>query len=211
VERDRFLRPDELRPFFEALAAEPNQTMRDFILLALLTGARRSNVAAMRWKDVDLRNAEWRIPAPESKGRKQQLVPLGPEAVAILESRHLDDKANYVFPSERSKAGHIQDPRRTWQRVLEASGVNDLRLHDLRRTLGSWQARTGASLVVIGKSLNHRSREATQIYARLDLDPVRQSVERATSAMLESAGFKEAGAVLPFPASEAAKKTSSGA
>jgi integrase len=197
VERDRFLRPDELRPFFVALAQEPNQTMRDFILLALLTGARRANVAAMRWKDVDLRNAEWRIPAPESKGRKPQIVALGPEAVAILEARHRDEKATFVFPSDRSEAGHMQDPRRSWQRVLQAAAITDLRLHDLRRTLGSWQARTGASLVVIGKSLNHRSREATAIYARLDLDPVRQSVERATSAMLATAGFENAAVILP--------------
>ena len=48
--------------------------------------------------------------------------------------------------------------------------------HDLRRTLGSWQAKTGASLVVIGKSLNHRNVTTTAIYARLDKDPVRESV-----------------------------------
>ena len=64
-------------------------------------------------------------------------------------------------------------------------------LHDLRRTLGSWQARTGASLAIIGKSLNHKSQQATAIYARLDLDPVRQSVNTATAAMFEAAGLKE--------------------
>lgn len=59
----------------------------------------------------------------------------------------------------------------------------DIHLHDLRRTLGSFQAITGASLQVIGKSLGHKSQAATQIYARLHHDPVRQSVERATEAM----------------------------
>ena len=49
---------------------------------------------------------------------------------------------------------------------------NDLRLHDIRRTFGSYQAITGASLQVIGKSLGHKSQYATQIYARLNLDPV---------------------------------------
>ena len=60
----------------------------------------------------------------------------------------------------------------------------DLRIHDLRRTLGSWQAATGASLPIIGKSLGHKSLAATQIYARLNLDPVRASVSKATDAML---------------------------
>jgi len=64
----------------------------------------------------------------------------------------------------------------------------DLRLHDLRRTLGSWQAATGASLPIIGKSLGHSSIQATQIYARLNLDPVRASVSRAQEAMLLAGG-----------------------
>ena len=76
---------------------------------------------------------------------------------------------------------------------------NGVTLHDLRRTLGSWQARTGASLAIIGKSLNHKSPQATAIYARLDLDPVRQSVNTATAAMLEAAGLKEGADVLPLP------------
>jgi integrase len=64
--------------------------------------------------------------------------------------------------------------------------LTDLRPHDLRRTLGSWQAALGSSLAVIGKSLNHRSLQATLIYARLEQNPVRESVERAATAMLSA-------------------------
>lgn len=59
----------------------------------------------------------------------------------------------------------------------------DIRIHDIRRTFGSYQAITGASLQVIGKSLGHKSIQSTQIYARLNLDPVRAAVERATNAI----------------------------
>ena len=52
--RDRFLQPDELTPFFKALSESTNGIMRDFFLMSLLTGARRANVSAMRWSDVDL-------------------------------------------------------------------------------------------------------------------------------------------------------------
>lgn len=82
--------------------------------------------------------------------------------------------------------------------------MTDLRIHDLRRTLGSWQAKTGASLAIIGKSLNHKTHQATAIYARLDLDPVRQSVNTATAAMLEAAGLKEGADVLPLPTKRSA-------
>ena len=74
----------------------------------------------------------------------------------------------------------------------DSARIEDVRIHDLRRTLGSWQARTGASMVIIGKSLGHKSQQATAVYARLDLDPVRESMERATSAMLVAAGAKPA-------------------
>lgn len=88
-----------------------------------------------------------------------------------------------------SKTGHLKEPRKGWERILERAKISDLRIHDLRRTLGSWQAKTGASLSVIGKSLNHKHTATTAIYARLDLDPVRESVETATSAILSAAGL----------------------
>ena len=65
--RDRFLHGDELPAFFKALASEPNDLLRDFFLTALLTGARRANVQAMRWDDLDLDRGSWRIPGSEAK------------------------------------------------------------------------------------------------------------------------------------------------
>ena len=80
--------------------------------------------------------------------------------------------------------------------VAKQAGINiddvriqNLHIHDLRRTLGRWQAKTGASMAIIGKSLNHKSQQTTAIYARLDPDPVRQSLITATAAMLDAAGI----------------------
>ena len=61
-------------------------------------------------------------------------------------------------------------------------------MHDLRRSLGSWQAALGASLVVIGKSLGHADLKSTQVYSRLQLDPIKESVSRAADAMMLAAG-----------------------
>lgn len=202
VKRDRFLQGSELPQFFEALEQESNTTMRDYILLALLTGARRSNLLAMRWADINLPERTWRIPV--TKNGDPQNVVLSVEAVAILEGRQ-QAGGEWVFPSSTSEAGHITEPKDAIKRILERAGIpvgrkneGGVTLHDLRRTLGSWQAKTGASLVVIGKSLNHKSQQATAIYARLDVDPVRESVEKATAAMLSSAGLKETAQVLPI-------------
>lgn len=193
--RDRFLQSDELPRFFEAVATQASDAVRDYILLSLLTGARRDNVLSMRWKNVSLIRAEWTI--PRTKNGDAQTIPLSMEAAAILQSRERDAAvgAAFVFPGE-GKSGHLVEPKKGWQRVLASAGIEDLRLHDLRRSLGSWQAKTGASLAIIGKSLNHKSAQTTLIYARLDTDPVRQSLERASVAMFEAAEAKPNGGVL---------------
>lgn len=206
-ERERFLQPDELGPFFAALAAEPNEAMRDAILIALLTGQRRANVLAMRWAEVNLERAEWRIPGELMKNGFPHLAPLVPEAVELLRRRGDARTSPFVFPSTRSKSGHIGAPKSAWRRIVDSAKLPDLIVHDLRRTLGSWQAREGSSLVLIGKSLNHKTPEATAIYARLDLDPVRQSVERATSSMFAAAGVKPVGEVIALPQKSQTPKT----
>lgn len=243
--RDRFLKPGELPRVFAALDGEPNTGFRDYFLLSLLTGARRSNVVGMRWSDLDLEGGEWRI--PDTKNGEPLQLPLIPEALAILKARReaAEVGSRYVFPASRSDStlGHMSGERKAWLRLLdrdeiarlreriEASGatvniedgltlartvqrlrdvakrlkidtegarLEDIRIHDLRRTMGSWQARTGASLVIIGKSLGHKSQQATAVYARLDLDPVRAAMETATSAMLEAAKQRPTADVLSY-------------
>jgi integrase len=185
--RDRFIQEDEFPRFFAALDEEPNETIRDYVLVSLLTGARRSNVLAMNWENIHLERAEWRIPM--TKNGTSQVVPLSPEVVTILNQRRSQVESEWVFPGGGAD-GHLVEPRKGWERILDRAGITDLRLHDLRRTLGSWQARGGASLAIIGKSLNHKTPAATAIYARLDLDPVRQSVNAANTAILTAAGVK---------------------
>ncbi|HNO32547.1 MAG TPA: site-specific integrase, partial [Anaerolineales bacterium] len=184
VSRDRFLQPDELARFFDALGQIPSDTMRDFFLIALLTGARRANVSSMRWSDIDLESGVWHL--SKTKNGTPQNVTLSPEAVPILKARaERAGVSQYVFPGE-GKSGHLVEPKKAWASLLRLAEIENLRIHDLRRTLASWQARTGASMLIIGKSLNHKTHQATGIYARLDLDPVRQSVNAATAAMMDA-------------------------
>lgn len=74
---------------------------------------------------------------------------------------------------------------------ISAAGLRDLRIHDLRRTLGSWMAGTGATTVIIGRQLNQKSPAATAIYSRLQLDPVREARNKAVAAMFGAAGISE--------------------
>lgn len=181
-QRDRFMQADEIPRFFASLASEP-QDLQDFFTLALFTGARKSNVQAMRWDEVNLGSATWRI--PRTKTNEPLTVPLTVEALEILGRRSQFVTSEWVFPSTRkSRSGHLQEPRHAWERIVERCGLRDLRIHDLRRTLGSWQAAGGSSLAIIGKSLGHKHESTTTIYARLNLDPVRESVDAAVTSMV---------------------------
>lgn len=184
--RDRFLHADELGAFFTALNAEPDP-WKDFFLVTLLSGARRSNVQSMRWADLELNRGLWRIPEGDSKNKEPMVCILVRPVVEILQQRSAAGGGSYVFPS-RGASGHIAEPKKAWTRILERANIKNLRMHDLRRTLGSWQAATGASLSIIGRALGHKNVATTAIYARLDMDPIRQSVETATAAILGAAG-----------------------
>jgi len=181
--RERFLQPDEMRTFFSALADE-EPLWRDFFLLLLFTGARRGNVARMAWSEIDMDRAVWYLPGKQAKNGKPMAVVLPDPAVDVLKTRReADPDGQWVF-GKKTTDGPIDDPRKAWERVRKASGLTDLRMHDLRRSLGSWQAALGTSLSVIGKSLGHRDYKVTQVYARLQLDPVREAVGNAVTAMV---------------------------
>ncbi|MCP4537304.1 MAG: tyrosine-type recombinase/integrase [Chloroflexi bacterium] len=187
--RDRFLQPDEFPRFFKALNEEPNETVRDCLRMCLYTGARRTNVQMMRWEEVNLERQTWRI--PDTKSGEALTVPLVPKAIEILQTRKEQaDDSPWVFPG-RTHDKHIVEVNSVWQGIIKRAGIPDLRMHDLRRSLGSWMAAQGASLTVIGKGLGHKNTSTTAIYSRLNIDPVRTAMEAATSAMLQASGEAE--------------------
>jgi len=185
--RDRFLRPEEIQTFFRSVLAEPDDRLRDFFLLCLFTGARRLNVLSMAWADVDLQQATWRI--PKAKGGKPVVLPLVEPAVQILLRRdETRGDSVYVLPGH-GKTRHLAEPKMAWKRLCNRGGFTDLRMHDLRRTLASWQAIGGASMAIIGASLGHKAGStATSVYARLTTDAIRASTTAATDKLLLAAG-----------------------
>ncbi|WP_051293886.1 site-specific integrase [Pseudoduganella violaceinigra] len=197
-DRDRFLEIDEMSRLLDVLDRTPNTDARDFILLAIFTGARKGNLIAMSWDNISMDRAVWSI--PDSKNGDPVDVQLTPEAVAVLKLREGKHK-QWVFPG-KGKTGHLQSPKRGVSSIFKEAGIQEVRIHDLRRTLGSWQAINGSSLLVIGKSLGHKSMASTLIYARLTQAPVRQSVEMATAAMMANKPGKPAPATIDTSSEE---------
>ena len=196
--RDRRLHPDEMPKFFEALAAEENPDMRDYVMLSLLTGARRSNVLAMTWAEINLERRTWTIPGSKAKAKDNITVPLTDAAIDVLQARaEATGAQGWVFPGSGA-TGHLVEPKKGWARLLNRAGIDDLRIHDLRRSLASFQIDAGVSLTVIGKGLGHHSQQTTAVYARLAQDPVADAWQKGTDAMLVAGGLKKTAEVVPM-------------
>lgn len=193
--RERFLTGEELPRFFVALGQSENKDFRDFVLLSLTTGARKANVLAMKWGNIDFDSQIWTVPGESSKNGDPLTIPLTSVTLEVLEERK-GAKSEWVFPAPRSASGHMENPKKHWAALLKAADLENLRIHDLRRSLGSWAAMSGASLTIIGRALGHKSVDATQIYARLQVDPVRAAMELATSQMLGRGGYKASAEVI---------------
>jgi integrase len=182
-QRERTIQRDEAPQFFKELACEPHGDLRDFLLLALSTGARRGSVLSMRWKDVDWQCRLWVIPNPKNRkeNQKPHTLPLTKLALSVLKAR--PRKNEFVFPGVK---GHLTSISKPWKRFLKRTGIENLRIHDLRRTLATIEGETGASTEVIQKTLGHvESSVATKIYDRSDRrDEVRGEIDVAMREML---------------------------
>lgn len=187
VSRDRFLGKEELTKFLEALEDE-DILFQDYFSLLLFTGVRKTNLLSMRWEEVDFDLKRWRIPEDKTKNDDVNIVHLARPAIEILKRRKDESKSNvllspYVFPGT-GKKGHLADPKKSFQRIKKRMSVSNIRIHDLRRTLGSYMAINGSSLPIIGQALNHKSHVSTAVYARLSQDPVSEAINKAVDKML---------------------------
>jgi len=180
--RKRFVEEDELPRLLKAIDQYATPKTRDFFKLCLFTGQRFGNVCRMRWEDINLERSIWIIPASQFKNGEEHQVPLTSAAIEILRERIDKSKNGWVFPSRRG-SGHLRSPYRYWYLILEMTGLSDLRIHDLRRTLATYQTDGNTPLRVVGDTLGHRSLSATQIYARTPRRKVHDSMEAAVQKM----------------------------
>ena len=118
----------------------------------------------MAWAEIRWGRAVWEIPAEKSKSGEATDVVLTSLMLELLERRRRDPAADlvWVFPGP-GRTGHLVEAKTAWARILKRAHIKDCRIHDLRRTLGSWQALQGTSLAIIGASLGHQSLQGTHI------------------------------------------------
>lgn len=181
VERDRWITPEELPKLIEAIEEE-EVFARGLFWMYLLTGMRKSEWRTATWSQVDLIRKEIRL--PDTKNGKPHYLPLSDEAIAVLESTPRT-QSTLVFPSPKT-GREFSDLKSHWNRIKRKSGIDDIWMHDLRRTLGSWLVQSGNSLYLVGKILNHRDARTTQRYARFAQDNLRKALNSEATKMTDT-------------------------
>ncbi len=147
--RDRVLTEPELRTVWATITAMPD-AMAAFYKLRLLTAQRGGEVAAMRWRDVDIEQGWWTIPAAGSKNKLAHRVPLNAPAMSVVAS---------LLAKARNDEEYVLAGARGKRQQAEAAAlftVHDFRGHDLRRTAASHMAGAGIPSA-ISKVLNPSS------------------------------------------------------
>jgi integrase len=163
--RTRFLSADEELPrLLDAARASQWERLYLLILMAVSTGARRSELIGLRWSDIDLRARTAHL--ARTKNGSQRVLTLTPDAVAELVGFR-EVGQGYVFPHTSRLGEPFREFDHHWQAARSAAELDDVHFHDLRHTHASLLAMSGASLLAIADSLGHKSISMTQRYSHL--------------------------------------------
>lgn len=189
---ERYLSDKEAAALFQTLTALESEgaistAQASIFRLLLLTGARRNEIAGLRWSEVDLERRRLVLPPQRTKaGGKsgERRIPLNSLALEILEGLPRPHGAVWVFPASKGKPGHTTSAPKVWrEKVCPAAKLSGVRLHDLRHSFASFAVADGASLPMIGKALGHANSRSTERYAHLADDPLRALSERVAGRL----------------------------
>lgn len=178
---------EQLAAWFGAVRALPNPVMSAYLQVLLLTGARRTEVLDLRWKDVDPR---WNSLTIRDKIEGERKIPLTPYVARLIAALPHLKKNPFVFASATAKNGCITDPRAGMQVACKAANIEGLTPHGLRRSFKSLTEWLEIPTGVVAQIMGHKpSATAEKHYTVRPLDMLRLHHERIEAWMLEQAGM----------------------
>ena len=180
--KTRFFSYEQAEKLLMELQSRGHQDVHDITLMAIETGMRFSEIAKLRWENVNLENKIVYILDP--KGKEDGEVYVNDRLGAMLEEKPKHERKGIVFPS-RSQTVRKDVPD-TFMKAVNDLGFNDgvtdnrnkLTFHSTRHTFGSWLALQGTPLLTIKELMRHKTVEMTMRYAHLIPDHKREAVEK---------------------------------
>jgi len=163
------LQREQLKVWFEQVQKIENEVFSVYLQVLLLTGARRQEIATLKWADVDL---QWESIRIADKVTGYRTIPLTAYTKHLI--KKLPKRNAYVFSSPRSKYGYIRDPRRAHIKALEAANLPHMTLHDLRRSFGTLAEWLEIPVGIVAQIMGHKpSALVERHYRRRPLDMLR--------------------------------------
>lgn len=175
--RVRFLDADERARLFDACRASRYPRLYALVLTAMLTGARRGELLALRWRDLDLEAGIARLGRTKN-GDRRTLVLL-PRVIEALQPFAGSDPGRYVFGSVRERYQRPAQPDSAWRDAVARARIRDFHFHDLRHCCASYMAQAGVPLNVIAEVLGHRKLDMARRYSHLTTQTKAQAMAGA--------------------------------
>ena len=191
VRRERLVKADDLPAFYTAVCGLPNTTQRDFVLLLLFTGLRRSEAASLRWDDIDFSGGLIRVPAARTKpGRKLDLPMSSFVRDLLIRRRAVGNDNGWVFGAD-SETGHVAEPGPAFDQIAQATGIR-VTSHDLRRTFITIAESTDISVSALKALVNHSlGNDVTSGYIQMTTERLREPAKRVCDRIKELCKINE--------------------
>jgi integrase len=183
--KDDCLQKEQLKSWFEGVTKNQNKVIRSYLQILLLTGARRNELATLKWEDLDL---VWNMATIRDKVEGTRQISITPYVAKLLQD--LPRINEYVFSSKNAKLGYITEPRKAHQIALQSSGLPELSIHGLRRSFGTLAEWVECPAGVSAQIMGHKpSAIAEKHYRRRPIDLLRMWHTKIEKFILDEAGL----------------------
>jgi len=181
------LRRAQIKPWFEAVRKIGNPVINAYLQGLLLTGARRNELAALRWADVDF---QWKSLTIRDKVEGERTIPLTPYLEHLIAA--LPRRNEFVFSSPAAASGRLEEPRNPHNKALAAAALPALSLHGLRRSFGTLSEWVEVPAGIVAQIMGHKpSAIAEKHYIQRELDLLHLWHVKIEKWILEQAGIEQ--------------------
>jgi integrase len=183
--KDDCLQKEQLKSWFSGVLKINNPTISSYLQILLLTGARRNELAALEWEDVD---TTWHIATIRDKVEGTRKIPLTPYVEMLI--NQLPRLNKFVFASPSAASGRLTEPRKSHQAVIESAGIPNLSIHGLRRSFGTLAEWTECPAGISAQIMGHKpSAIAEKHYRKRPIDLLRMWHTKIEKFILDEAGL----------------------
>ncbi|HDS5592557.1 TPA: integrase family protein [Enterobacter hormaechei subsp. xiangfangensis] len=189
---DDCLQKEQLNAWFTAVKQLTNPIASTYLQVLLLTGARREEIASLRWLDIDF---SWKTMSIKDKVEGKRTIPLTPYVATLLLQLQKAPESNatspnWVFPSN-SKSGNIREPRTAHNKALTLANLPHISVHGLRRSFGTLSEWVEVPAGITAQIMGHKpSAVAEKHYRRRSIDLLRTWHEKIEAWILNEASVK---------------------